>query len=148
MKDFSSLNEVILNLFDQKEWNKGVELLKIRKKWKKCVGEFVASQTQPVKIMGKTLIVGVKNNLLMTELKLNQAIIVEKLRELTDVEIKDIKFYILQETRKKNRVKQINKIPAHEAKKLKEQIDSMKDPEIKRILLKTIEFLEEQNEKS
>ncbi len=146
MSEFSSLNEIILNLFSQKGWSKGIELLKIRKAWKNCVGDFVASQTQPVKIKGGILFVGVKNNFLMAELKLNQTFILDRIKEFTGINLKDIKFYIFQEKNKKYKINTPQRLAPHEAKRLKEQITQLKDPEVREILSKTIDFLEEKNE--
>lgn len=144
MSEFLPLNRIIVELFEKKNWDKGIEILKIKKAWKRCVGDFIASQAHPVKISGKTLFVGVRNSLLMAELKLNQMAILGKIKNTANVELKEIKFFIHKEKISRPKKAAVPRLPSQEAERLKEEISRMKDPEIRNILMKTIEFLEEE----
>ena len=142
MNEFSSINDIIVKLLQEKGWDKLVDILKIRKKWRECVGEYVALNSQPVKLKGRTLFIAVKNSALTAELKINEDLIKNNIKRETGIKIDNIKFFIKREREKKENKTKIPSIGKPEAEKLKKTTNKVKDEELKSLFLRIIEQLE------
>ena len=142
MNELSSINDIIVKLLKEKGWDKMVDILKIRKKWKECVGEYVALNSQPVRLKGRTLFVAVKNSARIAELKINEDLIISNIKKETSIEIDNIKFFIRREKEKKENKTHISSIEKSEAERLKKATNKVKDNELKSLFLRIIDQLE------
>ena len=141
MKDFFSIFEALVSSFENNQWDKGLLVLLMRKGWKEIVGEFVAQHSSPLKIAGDDLIIEVDNNLIMQQMALQQELIKERIKQKFQVEL-NLKF-ILGRIRRRTPAKNKKRLDPERIREMEDMASKVKDPELKRAILKAMISLEE-----
>ncbi len=141
MKDFFSIFEALVSGFEDNQWNKGLLVLLMRKRWKEIVGEFVAQHSSPLRIVGDDLIIEVDNNLIMQQMALQQELIKERIKEKFQINLRPK--FTLGRIKRRMLVQNRKRLEHEKIKNMEKMVSKVKDPELRRIILKAMISLEE-----
>ncbi len=95
VNDFQSVQEIIKAITDQRKWEKGGKVLRLRQVWRDAVGSYLAERTEIIGIRGKKAIVAVADSLLSSELAIHKPLILEKMHGISaSIAPKDIVFKV------------------------------------------------------
>lgn len=93
MKSPAKASEILEGFLNQRGIKKKLVQYNVFEIWSDVVGPTIASRTEPRKMQGDTLVVGVKNAAWANELSFMKPLILKKIKErLPDAVITDIRF--------------------------------------------------------
>jgi predicted nucleic acid-binding Zn ribbon protein len=90
--DFLFAGDAVKQLVYSIAGEKYKDLVTIKFNWEKIVGKLLAERTNLKKLQHQTLFVGVTNNVWLQELVLRKQQIIEDVRLMLDISLKDIVF--------------------------------------------------------
>ncbi len=141
MKELTQVFEALIEGFEKNEWERGIQFLKLVQRWENIVGEYVSKHTQPLRIIGDVLFVGVDNSVLMHQLSLETERIKENIKRKTGYELQIKLMFSPVKRRKKHQKARLATLNNSQTSRIEELTARVKDPEIRDLLRKAMASL-------
>jgi len=148
-EDLKSIRDILEGITRNKEWEKGGTILRWQNLWRKCVGPYVAKKTEVVGVRGRKALVAVAHSVLASELALQKATILEKLKEKGGKGAPtDLIFKVDPGLEKENEpTPQLPQLDPETEKEIERLTAPLKDPDLKKRFARILAYSFQREEK-
>ena len=135
-EDLKSIKEVLEKITSRQGWEKGGTILRWQDLWKRCVGPYVAKKTEVTGVRGRKAVIAVAHSVLASELTLQKATILAKLREKGGKKApEDLIFKVdpeLEREKEEESFTPLSRLDPETRKEIERLTEHVKDPDLRK----------------